>query len=117
MRVTVAIAAIFGTAGAASAFDAGGFALQQHQHQLLRQQTAPNNDPEERPSRPGARKKQQMQAEIRALQAQHKRELLPEYKRRVKAQGKQAADAWLRREAERRGREAALHIKRKYGAN
>lgn len=33
------------------AFDAGGFALQQHQHQLLRQQIAPNNDV--RPQRGG----------------------------------------------------------------
>lgn len=115
MRVIVIAAAMAGMTGAASAIDAGGFALQQHQHQLLRQQTAPDNGGGT--GRGSNIRKQQMQSEIKALQARHRRELLPEYKRRVKLHGQQAADAWLRKESARRGREAGLYIKRKYGTN
>lgn len=87
------------------AFDAGGFAQRQHQHQLLRQQTAPNN-PAARPPKPQGDK----EARIRALQAQHMERLRPKYERRVQRDGRQAADRWLRQEAYRLGREAARTV-------
>ena len=78
MRVIVMVAVMAGMTGAASAIDAGGFALQQHQHQLLRQQTAPNDGDETRRGS-AVGKQRQMQAELKALHARHRRELLPQY--------------------------------------
>lgn len=119
MRLITTVLATLAMTGGAFAIDAGGFAFQQHYHQLLQQQTAPNNigPSKKRKIAPRAAKQQQMQAEIAALHAKHRRELEPEYNRRVHMHGKRAADTWLRKEAERRGRQTAIHIKRKYGLN
>lgn len=96
------LVAFGGLIAPATAFDAGGFALQQHQHQLLRQQTAPNNVTD---NTPGPRT--QSDSRLRALQEEHMQRLRPEYERRVHRDGEQAANRWLRQEAYRLGQEAA----------
>jgi|GEM_PF-5853164 len=44
LSILTLLAASAALASPVKAFDAGGFAFQQHQHQLLQQQTAPNNN-------------------------------------------------------------------------
>lgn len=84
------------------AFDAGGFAFQQHQHQLLQQQTAPNND-----AGPPQQQSDDTSSQIQALKAQYMERLRPEYERRVKRDGLDAANQWLSQEAYRLGHKAA----------
>lgn len=96
------LAASVALASPAMAFDAGGFAFQQHQHQLLQQQTAPNNiagDPQQ-PADDRA-------AQVQALKAQYMEQLRPEYERRVQRDGLSAANKWLSQEAYRLGQKAA----------
>ena len=93
-RISSSIFALFAcVAMPAMGFDAGGFALQQHQHQLLEQQTAPNNDRSER---------------LQEIGTQTMRNLHAEYEERVKRDGREAAELWLIAEAYRLGQEAAL---------
>ena len=89
-------------ASPAVAFDAGGFASQQHQHQLLQQQTAPNNDD-------GYPRQQSddMDSKAQAPEAQHMARLRTEYEWRVQRDGLRAANRWLSQEAYRLGQEAA----------
>lgn len=97
----VICSACFALPFAALAFDAGGFAMQQHQHQLLRQQTAPNNGYQPRAKNYGPR------AGAVDMRAQYKRVLRPEYDRRVQQYGVRAANSWLREQAYRLGQRSA----------
>ncbi|MFD2649352.1 hypothetical protein ACFSX5_16320 [Devosia albogilva] len=103
MRKSIAIAITWAAVSLpAVAFDAGGFALQQHQHQLLQQQTAPNNSEESDGAGAG------VGAETYdSLRTRYMKQLQPEYEMRVRRDGPEAAQAWLKREAGRLGREAA----------
>lgn len=47
---------------------------------------------------------------------QRRRELLPEYQRRVRTDGRSSADAWLRNTAERMGREDGERVRRRHDA-
>lgn len=47
---------------------------------------------------------------------QRRRELLPEYQRRVRTDGRASADAWLRATAERLGREDGERMRRRHEA-
>jgi hypothetical protein len=101
MRKLTAIAITWATLSLpAFAFDAGGFALQQHQHQLLQQQTAPNNF--EEPDSVGAGAET-----YDSLRTRYMNQLRPEYELRVRRDGLEAANRWLKEEAGRLGREAA----------
>lgn len=105
-------------APAAAQFNAGGFAIQQHQHDLMRQQSAPNNEPRRAESAPtdmDESLRQEMEAEILAIQEQHRLQMEPEYHRRAQRDGQQSADAWAAQEAQRLGAEAARYLQEKYG--
>ena len=52
--------------------------------------------------------------ELQRCMARHRRELLPGYERRLRLEGKSAADAWLRVEALDRGRREAESLRRRY---
>lgn len=45
----------------------------------------------------------------------HRRQLLPEYERRVRRDGRASADAWLRQTADALGRRDAAELRAKYG--
>lgn len=96
------LAASIALASPAMAFDAGGFAFQQHQHQLLQQQTAPNNiaGPPQQPADDRA-------AQVQALKAQYMEQLRLEYERRGQRDGLSAANKWLSQIAHRIGQKAA----------
>ncbi|MDH5834475.1 hypothetical protein [Luteimonas kalidii] len=47
---------------------------------------------------------------------QRRRELLPEYQRRVRTEGRANADAWLRATAERLGREDGERVRRRHAS-
>lgn len=105
--VTLGAAAL----GAASALaqapliDAGQQAMIMHQGDLLEQQTAPNND-----SR--TIEKRSVRAATKGCDLTQDRERLrPEYERRVRAHGRQAANAWLRQEGEALGRRVGARAK------
>lgn len=90
----------------ALAFDAGGFALQQHQHQLLQQQTAPNNVTGNTAGHPSTPR-----GVLQAIPAEQMQRLRAEYELRVRRDGQQAADGWLSQQAYRLGQEAARKMK------
>ena len=96
------LAASVALASPAMAFDAGGFAFQQHQHQLLQQQTASNNITGH-PQQPADSRA----AKVQALKAQYMEQLRPEYEGRVQRDGLSAANEWLRQEAYRIGKKVA----------
>ncbi len=102
MRKSIAIAITWAAVSLpAVAFDAGGFALQQHQHQLLQQQTAPNNSEESDGAGAGRAETYD------SLRTRFMNQLRPEYEMRVRRDGPEAALIWLKKEAGRLGRAAA----------
>jgi hypothetical protein len=84
--------------------DAGQQHMLMHQGDLLEQQTAPNNEPSDTRDKP---KPNADTPDPECSMAQQRERLRPEYERRVRAEGRQAANAWLRREAAALGRQAA----------
>ncbi|MGY1519253.1 hypothetical protein [Luteimonas sp. A482] len=61
---------------------------------------------------PGGIDEQRLHADMQRAVDQRRRELLPEYQRRVRDEGRSSADAWLRGEAERLGRRDGERIRR-----
>lgn len=55
-----------------------------------------------------------LRADMQRMIEQRRRELLPEYERRVRSDGKASADDWLRKRAEELGRRDGATIRRKY---
>ncbi|HWL70102.1 MAG TPA: hypothetical protein VNS22_17190 [Geminicoccus sp.] len=103
-------------APAALAFDAGGFAFQQRQHSLQRQQAGVDDDPAaEADGTLPAGTQEAMLREMEELKEQARAELQPEYERRVAADGQEAADQWLTAEAQARGEQAGRYLREKYG--
>ena len=117
MRTTAAgLALAFGpailwpSASAAQLIDAGQQAMIQHQGDLLEQQTAPNNrqgrrSPPKRVS--GAVRTAQTGCSIAA----DRERLRGEHQRRVRLEGRAAADAWLRQAASDLGRRTGERAK------
>jgi hypothetical protein len=99
--ILVVLAASAALTSPGGAFDAGGFAFQQHQHQLLQQQTAPTNDAWH------PQKQSDETSQVQARKARSMKQLRAEYERRVKRDGLTAANQWLSREAYRLGQMAA----------
>lgn len=89
--------------------DAGQQAMIMHQGDLLEQQTAPNNGAAAN-SR-ASPKQNTLTASMGCSMARDREKLRPEYERRVQAQGRQAANAWLRQEAATLGRQAGARAK------
>lgn len=56
-----------------------------------------------------------IKAELRRMVEQRKRELRPEYERRVRVDGKESADRWLRDAAAEMGRRDGARMRAKYG--
>ena len=56
-----------------------------------------------------------IKAELRRMVEQRKRELRPEYERRVREDGKPSADRWLRETAAELGRRDGADIRARYG--
>ncbi|HEY4530414.1 MAG TPA: hypothetical protein VIG97_08845 [Luteimonas sp.] len=56
-----------------------------------------------------------IKAELRRMVEQRKRELRPEYERRVRTDGKASADRWLREAAAELGRRDGAEMRAKYG--
>lgn len=56
-----------------------------------------------------------IKAELKRMVEQRKRELRPEYERRVREDGKPSADRWLRETAAEMGRRDGAEIRAKYG--
>lgn len=56
-----------------------------------------------------------IKAELKRMVEQRKRELRPEYERRVRADGKPSADRWLRETAAELGRRDGAAMRAKYG--
>lgn len=83
--------------------DAGNQAMIMHQGNLLQQQTAPNNE------NSNVRKRKTSAPDAGCSITQARERLRPEYQRRVRADGQQAANAWLRQEAAALGRQAGQH--------
>lgn len=76
-----------------------------HQGNLLEQQTAPNNP---RSNRRKPLKGKQLASVPSCAMTQSREALRPEYERRLRSDGKGAADAWLRQAAAASGRQAGL---------
>lgn len=55
-----------------------------------------------------------MRADMQRMVDQRRRELLPEYQRRVQAEGRTSADAWLRAEATRLGKRDGEQVRRNH---
>ena len=91
--------------------DAGGQANLMHQHQLMRQQSGSDGAAADAQKKT-PREQAALPAEARRSLAQHRRELRPEYERRVRRDGRPAADAWLRATAERLGRREGQAMQR-----
>lgn len=96
-------------AGQEPLIDAGRQAMIMHYNNLLEQQTAPNND--DTAKRRAGSKRDQQSASLGCSIAEEREKLRPEYERRVRADGQQAANAWLREEAAALGRQAAERAK------
>jgi hypothetical protein len=98
--------AISGTVAAQEPLiDAGNQAMIMHQGDLLEQQTAPNN------AHTNDRSAHARAASPACSLAEEREKLRPEYERRVRADGLQAATAWLRQQAGELGRQAGLRMK------
>ncbi|WP_058100253.1 hypothetical protein [Paracoccus sp. MKU1] len=102
-----AVAMIWASAAGAQTpwFDAGNQAMIMHQGDLLEQQTAPNGG-----ASAGKAGKKPVRTADCSISASRER-LRPEYHRRVQAQGRKAADAWLQQQAAALGRHAAQMAK------
>lgn len=96
-----------GAIGQTPWIDAGQQAMIMHQGDLLEQQTAPNNGDTADSRAP----KQKPNTASACSMAQDRERLRPEYERRVRADGRQAADSWLRQEAAALGRQAGVKAK------
>lgn len=57
----------------------------------------------------------EIKAELRRMVEQRKRELRPEYERRVREDGKPSADRWLRETARELGRRDGAEIRARFG--
>lgn len=57
----------------------------------------------------------QLRSEFQRRVDNHRRQLLPEYERRVQRDGRASADAWLRQTADALGRRDAAELRAKYG--
>lgn len=111
----------------AQLIDAGGQANLMQQHELLRNQTTGDGpdwvepgDDRAVPAKPvrqdGARNREAaMRAEMRRMFERRRRELLPEYERRVRADGRASADAWLKQVATEMGRRDGEAIRARFG--
>lgn len=96
---------------AAQLIDAGQQAMIMHQGNLLEQQTAPNNETTNQRRRASPQRPTRVASS--GCTVEREREALrPEYERRVRADGQQAANAWLRAEAGALGRRAGEQAKR-----
>jgi|GEM_PF-1307766 len=125
--LVIACGAWLAPAAHAQWIDAGGMANQMHQHDLLRDQTLrdppddDDGDAQETKSqaraanRPQAVDQVAMKAEMQRMIERRKRELLPEYERRVRADGRPSADRWLRDVATEMGRRDGAEIRARYG--
>jgi len=97
-----------GALGQTPLIDAGQQAMIMHQGNLLEQQTAPNNGGGDSRVSP---KRDPNTASLACSMARDREKLRPEYERRVQADGRQAADAWLKQEAAALGRQAGARAK------
>ncbi|WP_202845414.1 hypothetical protein [Luteimonas saliphila] len=114
----------------AQLIDAGGQANLMQQHALMRNQST--GDGPDWIDREAVRKKRAsqqlahapahrpideaaMEADMRRMIDQRRRELLPEYERRVRSDGRPSADRWLRQVATEMGRRDGAAIRAKYG--
>lgn len=66
-------------------------------------------------SQPQALDEAAIKAELRRMVEQRKRELRPEYERRVRVDGKASADRWLRAAAAEAGRRDGAEMRARYG--
>lgn len=57
----------------------------------------------------------QLKDELQRRIAAHRQRLLPEYQHRVRSDGRDSADAWLRETAQRLGRQDANELRARYG--
>lgn len=113
----------------AQLIDAGGQANLMQQHAMMRNQST--GDGPDWIDREALRKKrtsqplahapartpvdEAMEVEMRRMIDQRRRELLPEYERRVRSDGRPSADRWLRHVATDLGRRDGAAIRAKYG--
>lgn len=65
-------------------------------------------------AQPGTIDQQALRGDMQRMIEQRRRQLLPEYQRRVRADGKASADAWLRDAAERLGRQDGQQVRRNH---
>lgn len=114
----------------AQLIDAGGQANLMQQHTLMRNQSTgdgpdwidreaarnkraagPSSQaPARKPLHPAA-----LEAEMRRKMDERRRELRPEYERRVRAEGRPSADRWLRQAAAELGRRDGAAMRAQYG--
>lgn len=111
----------------AQLIDAGSQANLMQQHELLRNQTTgdgpdwvePGDDravPAKQIRQDGARNQETaMRAEMRRMFEQRRHELLPQYERRVRLDGRANADAWLKQVATEMGRRDGEAIRARFG--
>lgn len=57
---------------------------------------------------------QALRADMQRMIERRRRELLPEYERRVRSEGRERADAWLREQAQALGREDGAEVRRRH---
>ncbi len=57
---------------------------------------------------------QALRADMQRMIERRRRELLPEYERRVRSEGRTRADAWLREQAHALGREDGAEVRRRH---
>ena len=130
------LAGVLCMAGPASAFDAGGQAALMQQHSMMRNQST--GDGPDWIDREAQRRKNNgkvmrsgdgpapattqrradkavVEAERRRMMQQRKRELLPEYERRTRTDGKASADRWLRAAATEAGRRDGATVRARIG--
>lgn len=130
------LAGLLYIAGPASAFDAGGQAALMQQHTMMRNQST--GDGPDWIDREAQRRKNNgkvmrsgdgpapattqrradkavVEAEQRRMMQQRKRELLPEYQRRTRTDGKASADRWLRAAATEAGRRDGAAVRARVG--
>ena len=104
---------------------AGDMSNQRHQHAPPRDQALRDAADEDEVSDSRARAVQAgpgdrridehaLKADMQAIIERRRRELLPEYERRVRTDGRQQADAWLRARAAELGRRDGEAIRAKY---
>lgn len=71
--------------------------------------------PENAAGQPQALDEAAIKAELRRMVEQRKRELRPEYERRVRVDGKASADRWLREASAEMGRRDGAEMRARYG--